>query len=144
MELAWTKQMSVGNKILDSEHRNILDLVIQIERAIRARDNESLLLVFRQFKDVIRIHFRNEAVIANAINYYFEPHNLEHQYILKEIRLIEQELMDTQGKLSESAAEHYFQFLSKWATDHINEDDMKMKAILETHPYDFKPTNLAD
>jgi hemerythrin-like metal-binding protein len=143
MELAWTKQMSVGNEILDSEHKNILYLVVEVERAIRARDGEHLFLVFKQFKDAIRIHFGNEAQIAKSINYHFDHHNLEHQYILKEIQLIEVELVATQGKWSESAAEHYFQFLGRWATDHIIEDDMKMKAILETYPYDFNPANLA-
>jgi hemerythrin len=144
MELAWTKQMSVGNEILDSEHKQILNLVDQVERAIRAKDGERLFLVFTQFKDAIRKHFGNEAQIAKSINYDFDHHNLEHQYILKEIQLIEVELAAAQGKWSESAAEHYFQFLSRWAADHIFEDDMKMKAILETYPYDFKPANLAD
>ena len=143
MEWAWTKQMSVGNGVLDSEHKKILNLVTQIERSIRARDGEHLFLVFRQFEDAIRTHFGNEARIAKAINYHFVHHNLEHQYILKEIQAIEEELVSSHGKLSESAAEHYFQFLSRWATDHINEDDMKMKAILETYPYDFKPANLS-
>ena len=35
--------------------------------------------------------------------------------------------------------EHYYSFLGQWSTMHIGEDDMKMKAILETLPYDFEP-----
>jgi hemerythrin-like metal-binding protein len=142
MELTWSKQMSVGNETLDSEHKKILDLVREVERAIRARDGERLSQAFSKFEEAIRIHFGNEAKIAQAIDYLFDNHNLEHQYILKEIRLIKEEFVAKQGRWSESVAEHYYQFLSRWATEHINEDDMKMKAVLETYPYDFKPANL--
>ena len=139
MELAWTKQMSVGNETLDSEHKKILNLVREVDLAIRARDGARLSQAFKLFEDAIRIHFGNEAKIAQAINYIFDDHNLEHQYILNEIQLIKDELVTKQGNWSESAAEHYFHFLSRWAIEHINEDDMKMKATLETCPYDFKP-----
>jgi hemerythrin len=53
-------------------------------------------------------------------------------------------LADSQGRWSESVAEHYYMFLSTWAIDHVIEDDMKMKPLLETYPYDFKPDNLKD
>lgn len=144
MELAWTKQMSVGNEILDSGHKKILNLVRGVERAIRARDGAHLTQAFKLFEDAIRTHFGNEAKIAQTINYPFDNHNLEHQYILNDIQHIKEELVAKQGNLSESAAEHYFHFLSRWAIEHINEDDMKMKAMLETYPYDFKPANLVD
>lgn len=144
MDLTWSKRMSVGNETLDSEHKNILNLVRAVELAIRAKDSAHLSQAFKQFEDAIRIHFGNEAKIAQAIKYPFDNHNLEHQYILKEMQLIKEELPSIQGKWSESVAEHYFQFLSRWATEHIDEDDMKMKAMLKTYPYDFKPANLAD
>lgn len=95
----------------------------------------------KQLERATRLHFGNEAKIAQAVGYAFDQHNLEHQYILKEMRLVEDELAASQGKRSESVVEHYFHFLSNWAVDHIEQDDMKMKALLETYPYDFKPDN---
>jgi len=139
MEFTWTKQMSVGNATLDSEHQQILSLVKEVDRAISARDILLFAQTLDRLEDVTRKHFAYEAKIAQAIDYRFEQHNMEHQYILNEFTLIKDELAAQQGKWSESVAEHYFHFLSNWATEHIHSDDMKMKASLTTYPYDFKP-----
>jgi hemerythrin len=139
MELRWSKRMSVGNETLDSEHRNIFNLVNDVDRAIRSKDIARFAENLSRLIDATRIHFGNEAKIAQAIDYRFDEHHLEHKYILKEMQVVEKELTAHQGGWSESIAEHYFQFLSTWAIDHIDEDDMKMKGLLETYPYDFKP-----
>jgi hemerythrin-like metal-binding protein len=142
MELTWSKRMSVGNETLDSEHRKILDLVNEVDRAIRVKDGARFAETLKRLENATRMHFGNEARIAQAINYSFDQHHLEHQYILKEMRLVEKELAACQGSWSESIAEHYFQFLSTWAVDHIEQDDMKMKALLQTYPYDFRTDGL--
>lgn len=144
MELIWSKQMSVGNETLDSEHKTILDLVNKVDRAIRAKDGARFIETLKRLEDATRMHFGNEAKIAQAIKYGFDHHHLEHQYILKEMLAIEKELAAYHGQWSESIAEHYFQFLSTWAIDHIDQDDMKMKALLGTYPYDFKPEDITD
>lgn len=139
MKLTWTKLMSVGNESIDSEHKTLISMVNDIDRAIRVKDAAALLHAFKLFEVFVRLHFRNEANIAEAIDYPFEAHKLEHQYVLNEIQTMKKELVSNKGKLSESSAEHYYGFLSGWTTMHIDEDDMRMKEILDTYPYDFKP-----
>ena len=143
MKLTWSKQMSVGNKTLDSEHRKIFNLVNEVDRAIQTKDSVRFAEALVALEAATRKHFSNESRLAQAIDYPFEQHHLEHQYILKEMRLINNDLAGFKGKWSESIAEHYFQFLSTWAVDHIDEDDMKMKVMLETFPYDLKPDAIA-
>jgi hemerythrin len=143
MKLTWSKNMSVGNELLDSEHKQIFSLVNEVERAISARDSGRFSETLTALEVFTRKHFANEAGIAQQINFPFDQHHLEHQYILREMRLIKKELAACHGKWSESIAEHYLQFLSIWATDHIDEDDMKMRATLKAYPYDFKPAELA-
>jgi len=139
MELTWSNQMSVGNETIDSEHKVILDLVKDISRVIGEKDGALFSLALNQLEDVTRKHFEHEEKIAQAIHFPFEEHNLEHQYILGEFLIIKEELADSQSRWSESVAEHYLEFLTTWAIDHVMEDDMKMKPFLETYPYDFKP-----
>lgn len=139
MELTWTRQMSVGNQSIDTEHQTLLNMVNDIERAISKRDSAALAQAFKLFEEAVHNHFRNEASIAQAINYPFDEHTFEHQYVLNELQSMRVELISNEGKWSESAVEHYYGFLSQWTTEHIHEDDMKMKALLETYPYDFKP-----
>jgi hemerythrin len=139
MELTWTRQMSVGNESIDTEHKTLLKMVNDIEHAISKRDPSALALAFRLFEDAVHNHFKNEAMIAQAINYPFEEHTIEHQYVLNELQSMRGELVSNEGRWSESAVEHYYGFLSEWTTIHIGEDDMRMKAILDTYPYNFKP-----
>jgi len=142
MGLRWSKSMSVGNEILDSDHKELLRLVNEVDRAIRTKNSARFAETLKNLEDATRKHFSNEAKIAHAIEYGFDQHHLEHQYILKEMQSIEDELSAYHGNWSESIAEHYFHFLSTWAIDHIDQDDMKMKASLEALPYDFKPDGL--
>ena len=139
MNLAWSRQMSVGNESIDSEHKALLNLVDDIKRAIRGRDAEALSQAFKLFETSVRTHFSNEERIADAINYPFDEHKLEHRYVLDEPQTMREELLPRNGRWSESAVKYYYSFLSEWSTAHIREDDMQMKATLETYPYDFKP-----
>lgn len=139
MGLTWARQMSVGNESIDSEHKSLLNMVNDVERAIKARDFAALTQAFQLFEETVQIHFRNEARLAQAINYPFEEHTLEHQYVLNELQTMRSELVSSEGRWSESAVENYYGFLSEWMTAHIGEDDMLMKSILDTYPYDFKP-----
>lgn len=135
----WTRQMSVGNESIDSEHKVLLNMLHGIERAIKTRDFAAFSQAFQLFEEAVHTHFRNEARIAHAINYPFEEHKLEHQYVLNELQIMRDELVSNEGRWSESAVEHYYGFLSEWTTMHIGEDDMRMKEILDTYPYNFKP-----
>lgn len=142
MELIWYEQMSVGNEMIDSEHKQILALINEVERVIRSKDSPLVSQVLQKLEDTTRSHFANEEKIASAIHFPFEEHQLEHLYILEEFENIKTELLANPEKWSESIAEHYFMFLSTWATEHILEDDMKMKPVLANYPYDFRPTDL--
>jgi len=142
MELTWSKKMSVGNEAIDSEHKKILDLVNEVESVIKTKDSALFTQALNLLEETTRRHFENEEKLALAIRFPFDEHILEHQYILDEFHTVKALLADNQGRWSESVAEHYYMFLSTWAIDHVLEDDMKMKPLLETYPYDFKPDDL--
>ncbi|MCK9200981.1 MAG: hemerythrin domain-containing protein [Gallionella sp.] len=140
----WTKMMSVGNAFLDADHKRLLEMIEDVERAMRAQDTAVFSRTLKIFEDTVRIHFRNEELIAKTIDHPFEQHIEEHQYVLNELQQMEAELIDMHGRWSESASTHYFIFLSNWASEHIRDDDMLMKPALQAHPYDFRPTDLLE
>jgi hemerythrin-like metal-binding protein len=136
--------MSVGNAFLDTEHRKLLAMIEEVENAMRAQDAARLSHTLRTFQEAVRLHFRNEELIAETIGHPFEQHMEEHRYVLDELQQMEAELVDMHGRWSESASTHYLIFLSSWASEHIREDDMLMKQTLQAHPYDFRPGNLLE
>ncbi len=139
MELAWEEQWSVGNAMIDSEHQDLIVVVNSVEHAIRARDSLALSQAFRLLEDRIRVHFINEEKIAQAVNFPFTNNKLEHYYILKLLQHMRDELEAKNGILSEVETEHFSHFLSDLITEHILKEDMLMKPVLQTYPYDFKP-----
>ena len=136
--------MSVGNKVIDNDHEKIIRLVNEVEHAIRSREADVLSGVFALLEEAIFAHFKNEARIAHAIDYPFEEHQLEHQYVLGELQTMKVDLVTLNGHWSESAAEFYYSFLSEWATAHIGVDDMRLKERLEAYPYDFMPAEMPE
>jgi hemerythrin len=144
MDLSWSKKMIVGNETIDTEHKNILDLVNEVEIVIKKKDSTLFMKALDMLEETTRSHFEHEQKIAHAIGFPFEEHDMEHQYILDEFQALKEKLADNQGRWSESVAEHYYMFLSTWAVDHVMDDDMKMKPLLVTYPYDFKPDNMKD
>jgi hemerythrin len=139
MGLVWSRNMSVGNESIDSEHQSLFNMLNDIDNTIKNKDSDALLQVLQVFKELTRQHFNSEENIARAINFPFEEHKLEHDYVLNEMQTMWDELASREGGWSESVIEHYYEFLIEWTVAHIREDDMQMKRALEAYPYDFTP-----
>ena len=142
MALAWSEDLSVGNKIIDAEHKNLIIMVNNVECAIRARDSAALPQAFEQLEHCLCIHFANEEKMAQAIKFQFTNNKLEHIYLLKMLHLIKDSVVSRAGEegiCAEDVMEHYSGFLSDWLTDHVIKEDMLMKPMLQTYPYDFNP-----
>ncbi len=144
MGLFWSEQLSIGNAMIDSEHKKLLSMINDVEHAIRTRDGAALLQSFKLLEDGVRLHFLNEEKLARAINYPFIQNKPEHQYVQNEFQHIKDELIDQNGVWSESAAEYYSHFLSEWMIGHILDEDMLMKPLLQNYSYDFVPPGSAD
>lgn len=137
---AWVNELSVGNAMIDIDHKMLIVMVNGVEAMIRARDSFALPPALEQLEDNLNAHFVREEKIAQAINFPFGKNKMEHQYVLKEFQNMKDELIAKDGIWSDGAAEHYSHFLSAWITDHVLNEDMLMKPALQTYPYDFNPT----
>ncbi len=140
MGLAWNKQMSVGNAVIDSDHKNLIEIVNRIRSEIRSRDTFLLSEAFVHLEDWLWIHFENEERIAQTVNFDFSGHKQEQQYALRELQHLRDELVGKGGIWSDSAVEHFNDFLKNWLIDdHIIRRDMLMKPVLQAHDYNLLP-----
>lgn len=143
MKFAWENKWSVGNAIIDAEHRNLLEMAYNIEAMIGEGDISAISHELDQFEDWLCQHFGNEEEIARAIHFDFEQNGLEHQNFLAEFQRMRGELMSDSGGLPESTAKRYARFLDEWLVAHILEEDMQMKPMLQTRAYNFMPDRKA-
>ena len=122
MALAWSEDLSVGNAVIDSEHKDLIDMVNNIARVIREKDSSAMPQVFEQLEERLCSHFVNEEKIAQATNFPFIQNEREHKYVLKSLHLIRDAvsaMAAKNGMWAEDAAEHYSEFLSDWLTNHV-------------------------
>ncbi|MDD5299908.1 MAG: hemerythrin family protein [Gallionella sp.] len=139
MEMAWTEQLSVGNELIDSEHRNLISLANGVIRAIQARNSSGLAQAFEQLELWLCLHFANEEKMAQAINFDFSNHQLAQHYGLNELRFLRGLLVAKNCLWFDGAVEHFTHFLKNWMIDdHIVRLDMRMKPVLQTRPYSFR------
>lgn len=131
--------------MLDFEHKNLIGMIDSIEYAYQINNSNipALLKAIKLFKDSAHAHFANEARFAQALNIDFEQHNLAHQYLLKELLStldqLESRIAMSDGTWCKYAMEHYPKLLRDLFIEHIADEDMKMKRVLQSYPGDFKP-----
>ena len=143
MGLSWNKQLSIANTIVDSEHKHLISLTNQVERAMQAameqRDDSPLLHAFELLEHELCRHFRNEEKIAQAVNFPFEQHQQAQRHMLRELRYLKSELLTKDCIWTKAALEHFSLFLEEWMLEHITHIDMPMKAVLQGYDYNYWP-----
>ena len=139
MGLAWTEHLSVGNEIIDSDHKKLIVMVDAAEDMINKRDVFALSQAFDQVEHWLGVNFSDEEKIAQAVKFPFTQHKLKHESMLKVLYFMRQVIAGKDGVWDEDTAENYAEILSDWLTAHILMEDMLMKPVLQNYPYDFKP-----
>lgn len=135
----WTKQLSVGNRTLDSEHKKLHGIINKITQSIVDRNVAALPEVFDLLEDYLRSYFVVEENIARAINFDFAQHKLAHQNLLSEFQGIRDELAVKNGLWSDEKGRDYAHSLMACLVQHIKKDGKPLKIILDTCLYDFNP-----
>lgn len=137
--LIWTNKLSVGNVVIDAEHRELMCLVNDTIRAIRTSDCLTLQHELEHLEKWLRAHFTNEEKIAQALDYPFARLKPAQQYSLDTLRRLKDELEAEYGMLSISTVAHFSCFLKQWIIEHITKVDMPMKPMLQAYNYNFWP-----
>lgn len=140
MALSWSEELSVGNALIDTEHKDLIVKVNELLQAISTKEHAALQLAFERLENYALTHFANEEKIARSINLPFGQNSTEHKHFLEALSRIKKAVTSMSarnGGWAEDAAEHYSVFLCDWFANHIIKEDMLMKPALQAYPYDF-------
>ena len=127
-QIEWTSSYSVGNKLLDIQHKRIIGIINQMitknDFTVRSETVSDLLtkLTFYALD-----HFKEEERILQQFNYPdFDRHKEEHKaYRLKIASLCE----DTVNH-KDTVPEELFAYVREWWATHILVTDMKFRYFL--------------
>ncbi len=137
MPIQWRKQMSVGNLIIDLDHRYLLSLINQVEYALRhPEESDQLKLSLEQLADYAREHFAREEQLQLRIQHRgYMKHKMAHQNLLDRLDRISAEILaEEDPEALKQRRSEITQLLRDWLLDHVLKEDMKMKPDLEQLP----------
>ena len=135
--------MSVGNVVIDAEHRKLICLVNDTIRAVQTRDCLTLKHEMEYLEEWLHAHFAIEEKIARALEFPVARLKPAQQYSLETLRRLKDGLEAEYGMWSISTVAHFSCFLKQWIIEHITRVDMPMKPILQAHDYNFWPGYVA-
>lgn len=133
------KPFSVGNRIIDSEHQQLVNVINDIGQLILVNHAEALSEAFNILDNMLRTYFVVEESVALAVKFDFARHRLAHQDLLKNFQTIRARLMNQDCKWSTSERKDGVDSLNQYLIQHITEDSKPLKIVLDTYLYDFQP-----
>lgn len=137
MSLVWRQQLSVGNDVIDADHKYLIDIINQVEKSLKANDRSALSSEFDALEKYSREHFVREEKIALAAGYeHVTKLSGSHDELLKALAHLKNEVGD---EWSPAAIEHFSSLLRAWLIDHVIKEDLLMKAVLQKHSPSYDP-----
>jgi len=137
MALQWREQLSVGNDLVDSDHRRLIDIINKADQSMQSMSRVGLLTALAELDNYSRLHFSLEEKIAEAVGFPDLGHlHSSHMLLLETLNLIAREIGEDWDK---AAADHFGQFLRDWLINHVIKEDMLLKPYLKKHSPRFDP-----
>jgi hemerythrin len=127
--LTWKPEYSVGIESVDSEHREMIELINAVYDAIEDKKNpESIEHFLGEVHATISAHFALEERVMRNANYdEFEAHKEDHEELLDEIR----DLMDRFFDAPEQGLQLLQENLSDWFAGHFSTFDARLHGQLD-------------
>ena len=140
MGLVWREQLSVGNNVIDSDHRYLIEIINRVEESMAAKNRRALATALDDLAQYSLVHFDREEKIAAAVGYAQVPNlNESHQQLLEKLGQMRSEFDATGTEWSLEAAAHFTGFLRNWLIDHVIKEDLLMKPVLQKYSPSFDP-----
>ena len=86
MSLVWREQLSVGNNVIDTDHRYLIDIINRVEQSLGAGDRRDLSVALDSLSKYTQEHFAREEKIAHVAGYEQVPDlSHSHEALIKQL-----------------------------------------------------------
>ena len=118
--IQWSEEMSVGEPVLDRDHRILIGLVNQMSLPANRDDRAVLEFVLDELLDYTFAHFTREEDHLRRIGFAdFDRHKAIHRGLVEQLVAIRADFLTNKGNIGEEIAI----FLGKWLRNHILRED---------------------
>ncbi len=134
MSIAWRDAMSVGDPVIDEDHRHLVDLINNFETAVSGVINHKRIArVLLGLVEYTGEHFAREEDLQLKVRYPFhDSHRRSHRDVLKKLSDIVAVYTKTpDGPERDRMVTDLGTFLKEWLVDHIIQSDLRMKPYIQ-------------
>ena len=118
-KIAWTSELETGIKVIDGQHRRIVDYINELHDAKVAQDRNMVGDVINELVDYTVSHFSFEESLMEQANYPFVgPHKKIHELFVKKVTGFVERF-----KAGEDVLDDVLVMLQKWLVNHIKNED---------------------
>ncbi len=128
--VAWNESYRVGNTLLDSDHRILLDLMAQLYDAMETGQSRDVIgSVVGVLAEYVGHHFRREEAIMKAAGFPdLDRHRTEHHDLERQVVDVRDRYQaGERGVLGQDVVD----LLKNWLTEHILVSDNSYKPWVE-------------
>jgi len=137
MSLVWREQLSVGNDVIDNDHKHLIEIINQAELSLHERSREKLAEVFGELESYGNDHFLREELIAKSVSYpNSDLMHKSHANLLIELKKLKEEIGTA---WTDQVASHFTSLLRDWLLQHVIKEDMLMKPWMVKYPPNYNP-----
>ena len=137
MSLEWREQLSVGNDVIDSDHKYLIEIINRVEEGLKTHDRQGLGTALDHLEQYAKSHFDAEEKIGSAAGYPDVQHLHESHAAL--IADLNQMKLDFAGQWTPELGEHFSALLRGWLINHVIKEDLLMKPFLARRSPKFDP-----
>ncbi|MBI5439226.1 MAG: bacteriohemerythrin [Nitrosomonadales bacterium] len=137
MGLVWREQLSVGNDVIDADHKHLVEIINLVEKNMVTINQSELTVALAALSQFSKAHFAREEKIAAAAGYAHVPQlHKSHKELLKQIDQLKHKIED---KWTAASVKSFSDLLRSWLIDHVIKEDLLMKPILKKHSPKLNP-----
>ena len=126
--LKWTDDLSVGNALIDDDHRHLFDLLERLHRDMSSGHiNQETQSIVDALRDYTESHFAREEEFMRKIAYpHYSAHKAEHDRFVSEVCALQSRV----ARGARTAQLDIDQFLANWLREHVLVRDMALAAAI--------------
>lgn len=119
----WSDEYSVGNEVLDNQHKYLLELGNKIQTADVGQARAFVMELYKY----IRVHFTREEAHMKAIGFPgLDEHKEQHEHLITDLNALSQDFVPE--KLDALIA-----FLHTWLVNHVLHEDKAYFRFARSH-----------
>lgn len=139
MPLLWRDGLSVGNNVIDSDHKFLIELINKAEQCLRMKSRIQLFEMLGSLRSYGYEHFSREEMIAGAAGFPVAEHlHASHAHLMEQLEKNRREIEEMK-EWSPEAIDHFTNLLRSWLIDHVIREDLQMRPYLVKLPATFDP-----